>query len=616
MTMNSAKLCIAILCVAFPVGPALAENPAAFSGGQHHSRHKEKAEVFFLAEIGIVDATQDSFGKLVINKGVVADFAASVSVGGHDKHVPIKLQTSGFGPQGILRTSRFGVLKIHFRAPVKRESWVFVLDQEGGISTVPCSISASTAQLSRIRSYVQRYKGREWSSAAYRRSPAKDTHSPSQSPNATPAGKGETGSGSKGAQVPTEPHQVIIADNPGALKVDLPGSSSASDSQAVTSTVAGPGYVKLTWPSTPGAVSYDVSRSPISGTTAYNLVVSGVEDNGDYKVAKGLKDLSYWDYYVQPEKTYFYVVTAIDSSGKRLDRQEACATALDPNLADASGNLPLISASIKGDEGLVEVLLRAGADPNATDSHGETALMAAASSSRLDIVKSLIDAGTDILAIDLEGRSAFDKADSKGSSAAVLASARSQSLYSKVASGREPIKLLQTGGEVFAADGSPLVLAAYDENGHPPAGNLLQGDFNGSLIDASQCGKETTVAMQLDASNKPRLTLQIAKSKRYAVNEMGIVFPEGVVALPRYGPYLTLRIKCESGEIKTVTTSRPLGNASGKVRRAGDDWVLEEVMYGGFSVNISTSSGEYHFRIFPRYRGATPSSVIVPIFLR
>jgi ankyrin repeat protein len=98
----------------------------------------------------------------------------------------------------------------------------------------------------------------------------------------------------------------------------------------------------------------------------------------------------------------------------------------DPNIRDANGETPLMSAAAVGDARKVRLLLEGGADADLQDSAGRTALMHALTgakqlehsfvsvSSKDAVARALLDAGTDVTTRDKGGRDALAYAEKNG----------------------------------------------------------------------------------------------------------------------------------------------------------------------------------------------------------
>jgi ankyrin repeat protein len=78
------------------------------------------------------------------------------------------------------------------------------------------------------------------------------------------------------------------------------------------------------------------------------------------------------------------------------------------------GEVPLVSASCRGNTDPIEHLIAAGADPNYRDSDGWTVLMFAAEAGRVGPIEMLLAAGADSAARTDDGRSAADIARARG----------------------------------------------------------------------------------------------------------------------------------------------------------------------------------------------------------
>ena len=100
----------------------------------------------------------------------------------------------------------------------------------------------------------------------------------------------------------------------GLVKITLVAPPAAPTSLSAT---AGDAQVSLSWSTAPGAVSYAVRRSTISGS-------------GYATVASGLASTGYTDTGLTNGTTYYYVVTATNAAGTSADSAEASATPLAP----------------------------------------------------------------------------------------------------------------------------------------------------------------------------------------------------------------------------------------------------------------------------------------------
>ena len=80
-----------------------------------------------------------------------------------------------------------------------------------------------------------------------------------------------------------------------------------------------------------------------------------------------------------------------DGDPSRLEA--AIADGADPDFGSPP---PIVIASTRGDIGVIQQLIDAGADPNGADTRGRSALVAAISKSHHDAMKLLIEAGADV----------------------------------------------------------------------------------------------------------------------------------------------------------------------------------------------------------------------------
>jgi fibronectin type 3 domain-containing protein len=101
--------------------------------------------------------------------------------------------------------------------------------------------------------------------------------------------------------------QTGLYTAPAAAESDIVTVTSQADttkSASASVTVAAPHSVNLTWSpsSSSGVVAYNVYRGTVTGGP-YNLLKSGISST------------SYTDSNVQSGNTYYYVTTAVDSSG-------------------------------------------------------------------------------------------------------------------------------------------------------------------------------------------------------------------------------------------------------------------------------------------------------------
>ena len=86
----------------------------------------------------------------------------------------------------------------------------------------------------------------------------------------------------------------------------------------------------------------------------------------------------------------------------------------DPNKASEDGCTPLHRAAWRGDKDVVQLLLDGGADPNKADEHGWTPLHCAARHSRKDVVRLLLKRGADPNKKDEDGETPLYKAAYEG----------------------------------------------------------------------------------------------------------------------------------------------------------------------------------------------------------
>jgi ankyrin repeat protein len=85
----------------------------------------------------------------------------------------------------------------------------------------------------------------------------------------------------------------------------------------------------------------------------------------------------------------------------------ACASAADPNLADADGTTPLIWAVHNDDVALVKRLLAAGADVSAQNAYGASAMSEAAVTANAVVLAALLEAGADVDSPNADGQTAL-----------------------------------------------------------------------------------------------------------------------------------------------------------------------------------------------------------------
>ena len=158
---------------------------------------------------------------------------------------------------------------------------------------------------------------------------------------------------------------------------------------------------------------------------------------------------------------------------------------------DKRGRTPLALAAYYGHEGIVKVLLKAGADVNRAGERGETALMTASKKGHEAIVRALLEAGADV-----------NKADKVGATALLISTQEGHEAAVRV--------LLERGADVNKVgkvDWTPLALAA--ENGHEAIVRALlekgadvnEVDEEGAtpLLFAAENGHEAVVKALLDA---------------------------------------------------------------------------------------------------------------------
>lgn len=93
--------------------------------------------------------------------------------------------------------------------------------------------------------------------------------------------------------------------------------------------------------------------------------------------------------------TYEDLIRAVDEN-KLEDVAELLARGADPNTPDAQGNTLLMIAVLKGNTGLVKLLLDAGAKPNLRNRHGDSAIMLASYQGFEGLVRQLYVRGAEI----------------------------------------------------------------------------------------------------------------------------------------------------------------------------------------------------------------------------
>lgn len=106
------------------------------------------------------------------------------------------------------------------------------------------------------------------------------------------------------------------------------------------------------------------------------------------------------------------------------------AAGVDPDAADAEGELPLNRALRLNQTEILETLLAAGADVNASEDDGDTPLMVAASVGRVNLVQSLLTKGAEVNAKDDGGHTPLINA-AMGAMTKIMPAAIAQSLVSE-----------------------------------------------------------------------------------------------------------------------------------------------------------------------------------------
>jgi hypothetical protein len=141
-----------------------------------------------------------------------------------------------------------------------------------------------------------------------------------------------------------------------------------------------------------------------------------------------------------------------------------CKLGGDPNASQA--NLP----THQGSQGVVRVLLKAGAEKNAKDGKGRIPLLAAADDGRDAVAQVLLETGADARATDEDKRTALHLAASSGRDGAieVLLKAR-VSANSKDKDGRTPPHLATANGQVLARIDAPSMCRRRTLMSHPCA---------------------------------------------------------------------------------------------------------------------------------------------------
>ena len=192
------------------------------------------------------------------------------------------------------------------------------------------------------------------------------------------------------------------------------------------------------------------------------------------------------------------------------------------NMADATGDTPLIFAADKGYLKIVSKLLLMGANLNIQNDHGNTALMAAAAGGYGKIVEILINPAANINLQNVTGHTALMFAVQGGHIPVVLSLIKAQALLELRSTDNKTAllhateadhdrivqALIEAGANVHCADNNfytPLIIAAYSGNGQMvkmllKAGALVDArdqDQNTALIHAADQGKEEIVKMLL-----------------------------------------------------------------------------------------------------------------------
>jgi hypothetical protein len=128
-----------------------------------------------------------------------------------------------------------------------------------------------------------------------------------------------------------------------------------------------------------------------------------------------------------------------------------------PGVAATRQDLALVSAAGRGDLGVVESLLRAGASVTARDERGRTALLAATQADQIAVARALIAAGSDVNAKDNQEDSPYLYAGAEG---------RNTILKMTLAAGADLKSVNHYGG-------TALIPAAH--HGHVEAVRILLG---------------------------------------------------------------------------------------------------------------------------------------------
>jgi ankyrin repeat protein len=117
-----------------------------------------------------------------------------------------------------------------------------------------------------------------------------------------------------------------------------------------------------------------------------------------------------------PSEVEIYIFSSAASDGKEdlvrafLDKYPGGA-----NLRNQFGGTALTYAALRGETGIVELLIEKGAAPDLPDNNGDTPLMCAAIKGHREIVLRLLEKGA-----------AFDKTNHEGKTALILAEDRGQ----------------------------------------------------------------------------------------------------------------------------------------------------------------------------------------------
>jgi hypothetical protein len=205
--------------------------------------------------------------------------------------------------------------------------------------------------------------------------------------------------------------------------------------------IAGNKQVSLTWSAESGATSYNVKRTTISG--------------GPYTQIAAPTSTSYTDASVSNGKTYYYVVSALDSAGESANSAQVSAA---PSAPVAPATIPAIPAGVAATAGNALVSLNWSASSGATSYHVKRATTSGGPYTQLaaPTSASYTDASVSNGATYYYVVSALDSAGESANSAQVTANPTA---------GVSVVGLHVSGNQILNGQNQPVYLRGVDKSG-------------------------------------------------------------------------------------------------------------------------------------------------------